>query len=157
MNSLQGSCCTRDRGERRAPAPSSLEAFLEQGATVAGASRSIRDEDFRHPCFAAISPAELSDAAAAQALVDAVVNRFGRVDILVHLVGGFAAGSVSEIDSKTLDRMMDLNFRSTFYAVQAVFPSCASRASGRIVTIGAVPPVDANAGVGAYGASKAAS
>lgn len=131
------------------------KAFLEQGGTVAGASRSIRDEDFRHPCFAAF-PAELSDSAAAQALVDAVVNRFGRIDILIHLVGGFAAGSVPQTDATILDRMIELNFRSAFYAVQAVLPVMRAQGAGRIVAIGSRAAVDANPGVGAYSASKAA-
>jgi NAD(P)-dependent dehydrogenase (short-subunit alcohol dehydrogenase family) len=154
MNSLQGSVALIT-GAKGGLGTFVTEAFLEQGATVAGASRSIRDDDFRHPCFAAF-PAELSDATAARALVEAVVNRFGRLDVLVHLIGGFAAGSVSETDSKTLDRMMDLNFRSAFYAVQAVLPVMRPQGSGRIVAIGSRAAVDANAGVGAYSASKAA-
>ena len=67
-------------------------AFLNAGATVAGVSRSIRDEDFANPRFYAV-PAELTSSDAARVVADAVVARSGRIDVLVHLVGGFAGGT----------------------------------------------------------------
>src|SRR3954469_12392648 len=65
------------------------EAFLAGGATVVGVSRSIQASDFTHPEFNAF-PAELSSGAAARKLADDVITRFGRIDSLVHVMGGFA-------------------------------------------------------------------
>ena len=67
------------------------EAFLAAGARVLGVSRSIQASDFPHPAFAAL-PAELSSGQAACKVTDDIVARFGRVDVLVHVVGGFAGG-----------------------------------------------------------------
>ena len=130
-------------------------AFLSEGAIVAGSSRSIRDQDFAHTRFAAY-PAELSDTARARALAESVVRRFGRIDVLVHLVGGFAAGAVADTDAKVLDQMLDVNLRSAFYAIQATLPVMREQLAGRIIAIGSRAAVEGNAGVGAYSASKAA-
>src|SRR5713226_1895498 len=58
-------------------------SFLQSGARVFGVSRSIADSDFPHPKFSAISTA-LSDADRARQLVDAVVDKAGRIDGLLH-------------------------------------------------------------------------
>jgi NAD(P)-dependent dehydrogenase (short-subunit alcohol dehydrogenase family) len=67
------------------------EAFLAEGATVIGSSRSIQASDFSHPRFHAI-PAEISSGDAAQKLAGAAITRFGRIDALVHVMGAFTGG-----------------------------------------------------------------
>jgi NAD(P)-dependent dehydrogenase (short-subunit alcohol dehydrogenase family) len=132
------------------------QAFLAAGATVVGSSRSIAAVDFPHPRFVPI-PAELSSADAARQLANEVVARFQRIDVLVHVVGGFAGGSpVADTDDATLERMLDLNLRSLFHVVRAVVPHMRRQSAGRIVAIGSRAAVDPQAMVGAYNASKAA-
>src|SRR5437667_4466366 len=81
------------------------EAFLAAGAKVVGVSRSIQSSDFPHPEFTAM-PAELSNGEAARKLASDVVVRFGRIDALVHVMGGFAGGqSVAETDDATFEKM----------------------------------------------------
>jgi len=131
-------------------------SFLEAGARVIGMSRSIADSDFPHQNFSAM-PAELSNGESAGKLIDAVVTKWGRVDGLVHLIGAFAGGqSVADTDDVTLDRMLDLNFRSAFHVIRAVLPQLRAQGSGRIIAIGSKAAVEPQALVGAYAASKAA-
>ena len=131
-------------------------ALLSAGATVAGVSRSIKDCDFPHAGFAGI-PAELSSSEATRAVASAVVSKFGRINVLVHLVGGFAGGvTVGDTDDETLDRMLDLNLRSAFYMIKAVLPYMREQRNGRLIGVGSRAAVDGNAGAGAYSASKAA-
>src|SRR5689334_22063261 len=86
-------------------------AFLDAGATVIGSAREIVDADFPNARFTAI-PSDLSRSTNAGELIDAIVKRFGRINGLVHLIGGFAGGHpVAETDDTTLDRMLDLNLR----------------------------------------------
>ncbi|MBZ5591522.1 MAG: SDR family oxidoreductase [Acidobacteriia bacterium] len=130
--------------------------FLAAGASVAGVSRSIQQADFPDPRFAAV-PGELSSREAAQALADRVARRFGRIDVLVHLVGGFAGGApVGETDDATLERMLDLNLRSAFHILRAVIPLMRAAGSGRIVAIGSRAAVEPQPFIAAYSASKAA-
>src|SRR5262249_34362260 len=67
------------------------EAFLAAGATVIGSSRSIQASDFSHPQFHAIQ-AEISSGDAAKKLAEAAIGKFGRIDALVQVMGGFAGG-----------------------------------------------------------------
>jgi len=132
------------------------KAFLAQGARVVGVSRSIRQEDFAHPEFAAM-PMELSSGDRASRLAGEVVSRFGRIDALVHVMGGFAGGqSVADTDDATFEQMLDVNYRAAFYVLRAVIPQMRRQASGRILAVASRQAVEPGAMVGAYSASKAA-
>lgn len=155
MNSLEGKVVLVT-GAKGGLGTHVTNALLSAGATVAGVSRSINDSDFLHPRFAGI-PAELSSSEAAQSVASAVAARFGRVDVLVHLVGGFAGGvRVADTDESTLEQMLDLNLRSAFYIIKAVLPYMREQRKGRLIGVGSRAAVDGNAGAGAYSASKAA-
>jgi len=131
-------------------------SFLEAGARVVGVSRSIARADFPRENFLA-SPAELSSGENARKLADGVAAQWGRIDGLVHLIGGFAGGqSVAETDDATLDRMLELNLRSAFHIIRAVLPQMRAQGMGRIIAIGSKAAVEPAAMSGAYAASKAA-
>ena len=132
------------------------QGFLDAGATVIGASRKIQQSDFKSPNFTAM-PAEISNSNGAKVLVDQVVARFGRIDVLAHTVGAFAGGqSVAETDDATFQKMFDLNFNSAFYLLRAALPAMRKTGNGRIVAIGSRAGVDPGPGIWAYSASKAA-
>jgi NAD(P)-dependent dehydrogenase (short-subunit alcohol dehydrogenase family) len=131
-------------------------ALLDSGATVIGVSRNIQQSSFEGPSFIAL-PADLSSAEKAKTLVDGIAARFGRLDILVHLVGGFAGGkTIAETDDATFQRMLDLNLNSAFYVLRAVIPRMRRAGGGRIIAIGSRAAENPGPGVGAYSASKAA-
>ena len=132
------------------------QTFLAAGANVVGVSRSIQQTDFPDPRFSAV-PGELSSREAAQAIANAVMGRFRRIDILVHLVGGFAGGTpVAETEDATFERMLDLNLRSAFHILRAVIPVMRASGSGRIVAIGSRAAVEPQPLIAAYSASKSA-
>jgi NAD(P)-dependent dehydrogenase (short-subunit alcohol dehydrogenase family) len=132
------------------------KTFLAASANVVGVSRSIRQTDFPHPRFSAVA-AELSSLDAAQAIARAVTGRFPRIDILVHLVGGFAGGTpVAGTDDATFERMLDLNLRSAFHILRAVLPVMRASGFGRIVAIGSRAAVEPQPSIAAYSASKSA-
>lgn len=132
------------------------EAFLGAGAAVVGVSRSIQASDFAHPSFHAM-PAELLSGDAARKVADDVVAKLGRIDALVHVMGGFAGGkSVAETDDATLEKMLDLNCRAAFYIARAVLPFLRRQGSGRILAVASRQAAEPGAMVGAYSASKAA-
>ena len=132
------------------------QTFLAAGANVVGVSRSIQQTDFPDPRFSAV-PGELSSREAAQAIANAVMGRFRRIDILVHLVGGFAGGvPVAETEDATFERMLDLNLRSAFHILRAVIPVMRASGSGRIVAIGSRAAVEPQPLIAAYSASKSA-
>jgi 3-oxoacyl-[acyl-carrier protein] reductase len=129
--------------------------FLAAGANVVGTSRSIQQTDFTNPRFTAIA-LDFSDAAAVKNLVDQVISRFGKIDVLAHVLGGFAAGTVAETDDKTWNMMTDLNLTSAFYVLRAVLPHMRKTKYGRIVAVGSAAATEPHAGLGAYVMSKTA-
>ncbi len=132
------------------------EAFLAAGATVVGTSRHIADADFPNPRFAGIA-ADLSNVDAARQLTSAVIQRFHKIDALVHVMGGFAGGQpIAETNDDTWDRMMSMNVQSAFYILRAVIPHMRQAGRGRIIAIGSRNAVEPAANLSAYNASKAA-
>jgi NAD(P)-dependent dehydrogenase (short-subunit alcohol dehydrogenase family) len=132
------------------------QAFLGAGATVVGTSRKIQQSDFNIPNFTAL-PAEISTREGAKVLVDQVVARFGKLDVLAHTVGGFAGGqSIADTDDATFQRMVDLNLNCVFHILRAAVPPLRQTGAGRIIAIGSRAALEPGAGVGAYSASKAA-
>jgi len=132
------------------------KALLDAGATVVGVSRNIQQSDFKSAAFIAL-PAEISSAEGAKSAVDRLMSRVGRLDVVVHTVGGFAGGqSIAETDDATFQRMFDLNLNSAFHLLRAVIPHLRNTGNGRIIAIASRAAVDPGPGVGAYSASKAA-
>jgi len=131
-------------------------ALLDAGFVVVGIAPTIQTKDFDHPHFTAV-PASLDSLAAAKQAVDTVIAHFGKIDLLAHLVGGFAGGqSVADTDDATFQRMFDMNLHSAFHVLRAVLPHMRKERIGRIVAIGSRAAESPGAMVGAYSASKAA-
>ena len=100
--------------------------------------------------------ADLSRPEEAQALVSAVVDRWGQVDVLLNLAGGWAkSGRLAEVTDEEWDGMLDLNLRTCLNTCQAVLPSMAGRGWGRIVNVGARSAVDPGARQAPYNVAKA--
>jgi NAD(P)-dependent dehydrogenase (short-subunit alcohol dehydrogenase family) len=131
-------------------------AFLDAGATVVGTSPKIQQSDFDHRNFTAMA-AQISGLADAKQLVNHVLSRFQKIDVLAHTVGGFAGGqTIADTDDATFQGMFEINLNSTFHALRAVIPPMRHRKYGRIIAIGSRAALEPGANVGAYSASKAA-
>lgn len=132
------------------------ERFLAEGATVVGSSLSIKPADFSGPLFTAIA-ADLSNSTAVRELVASVVTRSGKIDVLAHLVGGFAGGpSVADTDDKTWEQMISMNLTSTFNVIRAVLPYMRKANYGRVIAVGSLTATEPHAGLGAYVVTKSA-
>jgi NAD(P)-dependent dehydrogenase (short-subunit alcohol dehydrogenase family) len=121
-------------------------AFVEAGADVAAVSRSGSE-----------IAADLTRPEEAARTVEAVRARYGRLDVLLHLAGGFEGGTpVAQTTDLVWSHMLDLNLNSAFYVARAVLPAMLGAGYGRIVAIGSKTAVEPVATLSAYGASKAA-
>lgn len=97
-----------------------------------------------------------SDPEAVTEFVTDAAERFGSIDALVSLVGGWAGGKdVEDTDDVRFERMLDLNLRSAFFSVRAVLPYLRQVGKGRIVTVGSRAAVDNPAGQAAFNIAKA--
>lgn len=105
-----------------------------------------------------LAPAcDVTEAEPVAAMVRAAEDRFGRIDLLCNIAGGFRGGSpVQETDVATWDFLMALNARSVFLVCRAVVPVLLRTGGGRIVNVASRGALAGDAGVAAYSASKAA-
>jgi citronellol/citronellal dehydrogenase len=97
---------------------------------------------------------DVRDDAACEAAVLAALDRFGRVDALVHNAGALYMADVVETPVKKFDLLMGVNLRAAFVLARAALPSMLKHRFGHLVMI--APPVDVSAVAhhGAYAVSK---
>lgn len=136
-------------------------ALLGQGAKVALVDLSAQRLAEIEPGLAeegqvATFAADLTSAADTQRMTDAVVKRFGRIDILANVAGGFAMGPpLHETEDATWDQMLDLNLRTLFHCCRAVVPVMLEQDAGAIVNVAARAALTPKGKMGPYCASKA--
>jgi NAD(P)-dependent dehydrogenase (short-subunit alcohol dehydrogenase family) len=88
-------------------------------------------------------------------LVATVADRFGRVDVLLNIAGGWSGGKpVGETAVEDWDRMLALNLRAAFLLSRAVLPAMLEAEWGRIVHVSSKTAVEPRAKQAAYAVSK---
>lgn len=133
-------------------------AFEAQGAQLALLDR---DRDILGAAFGAeddnrlLLPVDLLDRDRVRSAAETIVERFGRIDVLCNIAGGFRMGEqVHETSDRTWDFLMDINARTLFYAAGAVTPYMLKAGQGRIVNVAANAATHGVARMGAYCAAK---
>jgi NAD(P)-dependent dehydrogenase (short-subunit alcohol dehydrogenase family) len=132
-----------------------VKAFLDAGASVAGTARQWKEGAAPAGEFLAIGADLTREDDAARAVAEARAWR-GRLDAVVHLMGGFAMdGNVEQTQIATWDRMMSVNLRAAFLVFRAALPALVESGAGRVIAVGARAGETPGAGMSAYAASKA--
>ena len=99
---------------------------------------------------------DASNGEAVATLFREVADRWGHIDGMCSLVGGWAGGrDVEETDDVRFERMIDLNLRSAFNAVRAAVPYLKENGWGRIVLVGSRAALETPPGEAAYNIAKA--
>lgn len=135
--------------------------FAESGARLAlvGTSKEKLDElanelSLSQERWLAL-PLDLGLPASARKLLEAVINKFGHADILLHFVGGWIGGTpVARVDPQDLATMIQQHVWTTFYLAQAFVPHLTTNGWGRIVVISSPSVKDTPANVSPYTVGK---
>jgi NAD(P)-dependent dehydrogenase (short-subunit alcohol dehydrogenase family) len=98
---------------------------------------------------------DLTDATAAGAAIDAAADRFGGLDALLNVAGGFRWETVDGGSSETWYALWRMNALTATNASRAAIAHLKRSAAGRIVNVGANAALKASLGMGPYAASKA--
>jgi len=98
--------------------------------------------------------ADVSDEAAVARLVQATLDRFGRIDILVNNAGTNLRKPLHEYSLEEWHRVMDTNLTSAFLCSRAVYPAMKKAGGGKIINIGSMMSIFGASFAPAYGASK---
>jgi NAD(P)-dependent dehydrogenase (short-subunit alcohol dehydrogenase family) len=97
---------------------------------------------------------DVADPAAAARAVQTAVERFGGLDVLVNIAGGFAWATLQDGGPEVWTRMFHVNVATAATMTAAALPRLLERPGARIVNIGATAAAKAAAGMGAYAAAK---
>ena len=166
MKKLEGKTAIVTGASRGIGAAIALK-FAEEGARVVLTARTAEAcAETEAACKAAgaetmVQAVNVSDSAAVDACVKAVIERFGRIDVLVNNAGITKDGLLMRMSDEDWDAVLDTNLKGTFAFVRAVSrPMMKNRAEGNlpaggaIVNITSVVGITGNAGQANYTASK---
>ena len=124
--------------------------LAEEGATVVACARSIESCESAALCL----KVDVSDSAQVDACVKTVVERFGRIDVLVNNAGITKDGLLMRMSDDDWDQVLGINLKGTFLFTRAVARPMMKERSGSIVNISSVVGITGNAGQANYTASK---
>jgi NAD(P)-dependent dehydrogenase (short-subunit alcohol dehydrogenase family) len=122
--------------------------FAEEGCSVAIADIQIKEaektvlEILDKGVQALAIECDATNSSQVQDMVDKVIEKFGKIDILVNNTGGFGPMiSVTEISEKEWERVVNLNVKGTFLCSKAVAPHMIKNRYGKIINISSVAAI----------------
>ena len=155
-------------GSTRGIGKSMAEELARAGAKVAVSSRkadaceAVRQEFEKCGFEVLAQPCNVSRKEELQALVDATLRQWGRIDIVVaNAASNPYYGPLTELPDEAFDKIFSNNVKSTLWLAAMTLPGMAERAqkegkSGSFIVVGSIGGILANTVIGAYGMSKAA-
>lgn len=135
--------------------------FAREGAKVAvvdinlEAAKSVAGEIKQAGGQAIALPVNTADRASVDAMVKAVLDAFGQVDILINNAGILRDAQLLKLTEESFDAVIDVNLKGVFNCTQAVAVHMVDRGSGRIVSASSVVALYGNFGQTNYIAAKA--
>jgi NAD(P)-dependent dehydrogenase (short-subunit alcohol dehydrogenase family) len=136
-----------------------VEAALAEGHNVVATARHPRTLDdlaSQFPDQLLAQRLEVTDGRNARDVVEATIERFGRLDVLVNNAGFAGVGSIENMPLDLIEQQFDTNFMGAIHACKAALPTMRAQRQGRIILISSIGARIATPGAGIYYASKAA-
>jgi NAD(P)-dependent dehydrogenase (short-subunit alcohol dehydrogenase family) len=150
-------------GATGATGRAAARAFAQRGASLALVSTDPAKLDAMarelsiSPDRIMTQPVELRDGKAVHACAEAIAGRFGRVDALIHLVGGWTGGkTIPEADPADFESMLGQHAWTTFHLLRAFTPHLVANGWGRAMIVSATNIANPPGKAAAYAAAKAA-
>ncbi|MCV7378644.1 short-chain dehydrogenase [Mycobacterium alsense] len=93
--------------------------------------------------------------AGGDAIVATALDRYGRIDVLIHNAGNVRRGSLKQMSDEDFDAVLDVHLRGAFHVVRPAFPVMCGAGYGRIVLTSSIGGLYGNHDVANYAAAKA--
>lgn len=138
------------------------ERFLEEGARVAivdvseRAGREALSEMKKAGHDPLLMTGDVTKAVEVKHMVDQIIGRYGRIDVLFSNAGILIEGTVEEVTEEDWDRIMAVNVKGVFLMAKEVVPHMLRQGKGTIVNNASCSGLVGDRGAIAYNTSKAA-
>ncbi|HKI57819.1 MAG TPA: SDR family oxidoreductase [Trueperaceae bacterium] len=144
-------------GAAGALARRTTERFAQHGWNLVLLARPHHEAELRerHP-DAVVVGADLADPGQAERAVRAAEERFGAIDALLNLTGGFAMQSAVEVQPEDLDAQIEAHLKTVMFTTRAALPRMLERRQGFVLGVAAAQPIRGGARTSAYSAAKGA-
>ncbi|MFL0583129.1 3-oxoacyl-ACP reductase FabG [Solibacillus silvestris] len=136
-----------------------VKRFLEEGAKVAivdydkQQGEKMEAELGENVAFFAVDVSKLAEV---KEMVEQVVDRFGKIDILINNAGITRDATLVKMSEEDFEKVIQINLNGVYYCTQAVAPHMIAQGSGKIISTSSVSGVYGNFGQTNYAATKAA-
>jgi NADP-dependent 3-hydroxy acid dehydrogenase YdfG len=117
---------------------------------IAALAKELTDEGGKALAIAT----DVTDRAQVQRLVDAAVETFGRVDVIVNNAGLMPQSPLERLKVDEWDRMIDVNVKGVLYGIAAALPHMQRQKSGHVINVSSVAGHKVRAGGAVYSATK---
>ena len=100
-------------------------------------------------------PLDLADAAAGPELIEAVMARYRRIDVLINNAGFAPCAPIGSFSEADFEQAFAINCRAVYATTRSAWPALVEQRAGLVVNISSLAAVDPFPGFAVYGASKA--
>ena len=139
------------------------KALAEAGAAISIAARSEKENEeaadgirqsYKHECISVVC--DVTDEGSVRAAVQATVERFGKIDILINSAGINIRGTIEELSLEDFNKVQQVNVTGSWLACREVVPVMKQNGYGRIINIGSMLSLTAIPERTPYATSKGA-
>jgi len=132
-----------------------LGSSVKGGDTDAGPAEAVAAEIRAAGGEAVACVESVATSEGGKAIIQAAIDHFGKIDILIHNAGNVRYGSLKEISYEDFNSVLDVHLKGAFHVVRPAFPIMAAAGYGRIVLTSSVGGLYGNQRVVNYGVAKA--
>lgn len=138
------------------------KVFIDNGAKLAVITRSQEDVDGLNAEFKSESSnflaicGDVSDQDTVNRFVTEVVDKYGRIDVLINNAGMRFRKKFEDITSEELRKVLDVNLLSVFFLCQAVLPTMVKQNEGKVINMSSIAGTQGFPELSGYVISKAA-
>jgi len=133
------------------------QAVLERGYHLVATARQpeqLKELSDRYPDRVTTIALDVTNAQSIQQAIEAALNAYNRIDVLVNNAGYGTVGAIEEVNDGDIRRQFDTNLFGAINVTRAVLPTLREQRSGHILNISSANGISAFAGVGIYSATK---
>jgi len=141
-------------GEAAARHLSGLGATVVLGARRADRLKSLVEELTARGGKALAVSTDVADRAQAKKLVDAAVQTYGRIDVMLNNAGLMPQAPLERLQIDEWDRMIDVNIKGVLYGIAAALPHMKQQKAGHIINVSSVAGHKVAPGFAVYAATK---